>query len=147
MKARAAKKADCRRQKKPVARKAAPSENEGKTRVRGEKGRFVAGQAPPCGRKFGQGQPVDHGGRPKTSVREMAHEIAGEYVKLNDGSKVQVWRLVTKSVAKKAMGGDVRAAEVFAKWLGEDNASGDMVPGDIGVDFVDYRPRIMEGEE
>jgi hypothetical protein len=25
----------------------------------------VAGQAPPCGRKFGQGQPVDHGGRPE----------------------------------------------------------------------------------
>lgn|GEM_PF-3893195 len=66
--------------------------------------------------RFGNGQPVDRGGRPANSVKGMAREIAGEEVKLNDGSKAPVLRLVVNSVAKKAMGGDVRAAEVFAKW-------------------------------
>ena len=144
MKARTAKKADCRRQKKPDARRAAPSKNDGKTTVREKNGRFCVGNR--VGKHFGQGQPVDHGGRPKTSVREMAREIAG---RLNAKGKEPVIKELLETVLTKALTGDLRAFDAYMKVYGveEEENGRDTVPGDIGVDYVDYRPRVVEGEE
>lgn len=110
---------------------------------RNEKGRFQPGNK--LGKRFGDGQPVDHGGRPPMTVRGMAREIGGERVKLNDGKAVPILHQIVQNVANAALGEDksaIHAAEVFAKWHGVDEVdeqldrlkTGQIIGADVTVD-------------
>jgi malate synthase len=106
-------------QKKNGGKTAASEKKEAKA-VRDQRGKFAHGNH--LGKRFGDGQPTDLGGRPAVTVRSVARQMGMEQVRLNGKEVVTKLHDIVSMVLEKAQQGDLRAAKQFVEWHGFDEA-------------------------